>query len=99
MNPGWFQRQSESVAEEVKQWPAWMRRAAGLEEDVSDTWPTPIPVTERLPEPDPEHPHQSLNALCFADGEWVFGWYDFKAGKWWVEYGEATHWLPIPPAP
>lgn len=33
VRPGWFKRQSDSVAEEVKKWPLWMKEAAGLEEE------------------------------------------------------------------
>jgi hypothetical protein len=35
--PGWFQRQCESVSREVAQWPAWMRRAAGFKENSTMT--------------------------------------------------------------
>jgi len=28
---GWLKRQVEKVQEDVKKWPAWMRREAGLE--------------------------------------------------------------------
>lgn len=30
-NAGWFDRQTKAVNEEIRQWPAWMRRAAGIE--------------------------------------------------------------------
>ena len=29
--PGWLDRQSQKVQEDVKSWPEWMRREAGLE--------------------------------------------------------------------
>jgi hypothetical protein len=29
--PGWFDRQLKSVSDEVRAWPDWMKRAAGLE--------------------------------------------------------------------
>lgn len=32
VQPGWFDRQSKSVSEEIKTWPEWMKRAAGLED-------------------------------------------------------------------
>ncbi len=31
VQPGWFERQSKSISEEVAAWPAYLRRAAGLE--------------------------------------------------------------------
>jgi hypothetical protein len=31
VQPGWFERQSKSVSDEIKAWPDWMRQAAGLE--------------------------------------------------------------------
>ena len=31
VQPGWFERQSKSVSDEIKTWPEWMKLAAGLE--------------------------------------------------------------------
>ncbi len=33
MQPGWYERQSKLISEEVASWPAWMKRAAGLTVD------------------------------------------------------------------
>lgn len=30
LKPGWLKRQLEKVEEDVKKWPAWMQREAGL---------------------------------------------------------------------
>ncbi len=30
LKPGWLQRQFTNVSEDVKRWPAWMRREAGF---------------------------------------------------------------------
>ncbi len=32
LKPGWLKRQFEKVEEDVKSWPTWMRREAGLED-------------------------------------------------------------------
>lgn len=34
-SPGWLERQTKAVHEEVAAWPAWMRQAAGIEESNS----------------------------------------------------------------
>ncbi|HEY6329314.1 MAG TPA: hypothetical protein VI756_08250 [Blastocatellia bacterium] len=31
LKPGWLNRQLEKTKEDIKQWPEWMRREAGLE--------------------------------------------------------------------
>jgi hypothetical protein len=31
LEPGWLNRQLEKAREDVKNWPSWMRREAGLE--------------------------------------------------------------------
>jgi len=31
LKPGWLEEQFEKVEKEVKSWPAWMRKEAGLE--------------------------------------------------------------------
>ncbi len=46
LKPGWFERQCEQVRRDVAEWPAWMRREAGLEETVSTTptiWTLELP--------------------------------------------------------
>jgi hypothetical protein len=45
MSPsGWLNRQLERVSEDVKSWPLWMRREAGLE-DASEV-PDQVPSAE-----------------------------------------------------
>jgi len=43
--PGWLQRQSSTVAEEISCWPMWMRKEVGLEEPR----PSPAPEPDDLP--------------------------------------------------
>lgn len=31
LKPGWLKRQGDAAAKDIKSWPAWMRREAGLE--------------------------------------------------------------------
>lgn len=77
------------------------------------SWPTPIPVSERLPEsgvmvlawndPDPRHGSNDP----FAG--WYLAYYSPEDGSWTqeqtgphAEYNELeliTHWLPLPPSP
>jgi hypothetical protein len=53
-------------------------------------WPRPIPVSERLPEPDAE-------CLFFDEysGWWMNSWDDIPKST----RPKITHWLPLPPKP
>jgi hypothetical protein len=37
LNPGWLERQFKIAADDVKEWPEWMRREAGLDESKEDS--------------------------------------------------------------
>lgn len=62
-----------------------------------------ISVDERLPEPDPCDPRESVDVLA-TDGESVFVAYTVfsVAGWWWLHNGDdhkVTHWMPLPKLP
>lgn len=46
LKPGWLKRQFEKVEEDVKNWPTWMRREAGLEDQHEAATETPSPRDE-----------------------------------------------------
>jgi len=66
-----------------------------------DSWPRPIPVSERLPE-------DYTPILWFCAGEWWAGHSDSGVFFSHVHHGTqhcetvesgVTHWLPLPPPP
>ena len=46
LKPGWLKRQFEKVEEDVKNWPPWMRREAGLEDQHEAASEKPSPRDE-----------------------------------------------------
>lgn len=47
IEPGWLERQLKSVEDEVASWPAWMRREAGISNDLPPN-PEERAVTDAL---------------------------------------------------
>lgn len=69
------------------------------------TWPAPVPTSERLPprDTDPELSELSVDVLAWNGDEWVISHYHFGATCFdsaaWGWQREVMYWLPLPPAP
>lgn len=68
-----------------------------------NTWPRPIPVTERLPEDDNAVLITYFEySVCGRFKERVWGVGHHESGMWFGPGDEmplVTHWLPLPPDP